>query len=45
MKYEKISWSRLAGNPNAIDLLKDNLEEIKSHWDNLSKNPGIFKAE
>jgi len=32
----KINWSWLSGNPNAIELLKENPEKI--HWAELSSN-------
>jgi hypothetical protein len=37
-----IYWSHLSSNPNAIDLLKTNQEQI--NWNKLSTNPAIFKA-
>ena len=37
---DKIYWSRLSSNPNAIRLLEKNMDKID--WYNLSKNPNIF---
>ena len=33
-------WSKLSGNPNAIELLKENPNKIK--WGFISLNPSIF---
>ena len=41
----KIDWDFLASNPNAINLLKNNNIDINyQYWNELSKNPAIFKA-
>ena len=39
----KIDWDNLCLNPNAIDLLKENQDEID--WYYLSSNPSIFEDE
>ena len=41
----EIDWAFLASNPNAINLLKNNNIDINyQYWNELSKNPAIFKA-
>ena len=37
---DKLDWSKLSLNPNAIQLLEKNKEKI--HWDYLSKNPNAI---
>jgi hypothetical protein len=41
MPLEKINWSWLSQNPNAIDLLKENQDKI--NWRNLSGNPSAIE--
>ena len=42
---DNIDWAFLASNPNAINLLKNNNIDINyQYWNELSKNPAIFKA-
>ena len=36
---DKIYWSQLSNNPNAIDLLKENPDKI--YWSQLSLNSSI----
>mgnify|MGYP001081273859 FL=1 len=36
-------WCAISGNPNAIDLLKNNQHKI--NWYRLSSNPKIFEDE
>jgi hypothetical protein len=39
-KYlEKINWQILSHNPNAISILKNNVDKI--HWYELSENPNL----
>jgi hypothetical protein len=40
---DKISWSHLSFNPNAISLLEQNQDKID--WYNLSQNPSIFEPD
>ena len=40
---EWLSWDALSVNPNAMDLLKNNQDEINWSW--LSNNPSIFEDE
>ena len=41
----KIDCAFLASNPNAINLLKNNnIDNSYQYWNELSKNPAIFKA-
>ena len=40
---EKLDWSLLSSNPNAMELLETNQDKI--HWYNLSFNPSIFKLD
>ena len=46
LKKDKINWSNLAANPNAIDLIKKqiNIDPYEIDWNKLSSNPAIFKA-
>ncbi len=37
---DKLNWSALTENPNAIELLKENKNKI--HWVVLSKNPNAI---
>ena len=37
---DKLNWTQLSSNPNAIDLLKEN--PLKIDWRRLSKNPSII---
>jgi len=42
---DNIDWVFLASNPNAIHLLKNNsIDNSYQYWNELSKNPAIFKA-
>ena len=42
---DNIDWYFLASNPNAINLLKNNnIDMNQQYWNELSKNPAIFKA-
>jgi hypothetical protein len=38
---EKLDWKHLSGNPNAIELLKENPKKI--NWDSLSINPNAME--
>jgi len=37
----KLNWSNLSSNPNAIELLKENQDKI--NWNEFSYNINIFK--
>jgi hypothetical protein len=37
---DKVSWTGLSQNPNAIHILEKNLDKV--HWDELSKNPNAI---
>ena len=39
-KYDEIDWFNLNENPNAIDILKENIDKIK--WYELSSNPNAI---
>ena len=41
---DKIDWSWLSTNPNAIHLLEKNMDKIII-WDDLSANPNIFEID
>jgi len=38
---DKVEWSALSQNPNAMDILKNNIDKI--NWNSLSLNPNIFE--
>jgi hypothetical protein len=40
---DKIYWSYLSINPNAIELLEKNMDKI--NWCNISINPSIFQLD
>ena len=40
---DKINWSSLSENPNAIELLQCNQDKID--WTNFSRNPSIFEVQ
>jgi hypothetical protein len=37
---DKVNWSKLSSNPNAVHLLQKNLDKV--NWYELSQNPSIF---
>ena len=39
----KIDWWNLSKNPNAIPLLKQNIDKID--WEALSQNPNLFELD
>ena len=43
INIEWLSWDLLSANPNAINLLENNLDKI--NWYKLSQNSSIFKDE
>jgi len=40
---DKINWTNLSSNPNAIHLLEKNNDKIV--WSELSQNPSIFELD
>lgn len=43
---DKINWLLLTRNPNAINLIKQNITKIKKlNWEWISQNPNIFKID
>ena len=41
INIDKINWHLLSGNPNAIELLKENKDKI--NWFNLNYNPNAIE--
>jgi len=40
---EKLDWENLSENPNAIDLLRENIDNININWSMLSANPNAIE--
>jgi hypothetical protein len=37
---DRVDWVILSGNPNAIDIFKNNLDNI--HWQSITENPNVI---